>query len=161
MNPMTDTRKVHDADHNLTNAIERHHDIGDPVHEVHQRNPVEIGVVPSLLGREELEAAKNSRNHERQKARVHPVLVLAGTHESDDRYHEEHRGNGRKNALSEPMAEIEDSGLEKHLSPYITCWTSRHRADTVRKPSAAAIRRIAGRSVTKLKIEPMMANPAA
>ena len=44
---------------------------------------------------------------------------------------------------------------------YIICCTSRQRADTVKKPIAAATKRIAGRWATKLRIAPTTANPAA
>ena len=81
--------EVHDSDDDLQNAVERHHDVADPIHEVHQGHPVEIRIVPGLLGRKDLQRAKDSRNHQREEARIHPILVLAGSDEPENRDREE------------------------------------------------------------------------
>src|SRR5437773_4711310 len=111
---MADAREMHNSDDDLQNAIERHYDVTGPVHEVHQRHPVEVRIVPRLLGREEFQASQDSRSHETEKTAIHPVLMLSRADEPDNRDREEQARERREDYVSEPTGQIHDSVLEHH-----------------------------------------------
>ena len=122
INPVADAGESHYSNDNLQNAIKRHHDIADPVHEVERRHPNEIWIIPGLLRGEELQSAQDSRSHEAEETCIHPALVLSGANEADDRYCEEQAGECWQDHIAEPTGQVHDSVFQGHLpAPHIIC----------------------------------------